>query len=102
MPTDKAAGSGAAHDATIVVENNVGALEVALAEARAAERANRPYLAVHKLEEKVAKYRAHLAEAEAELGTAQEEVRRLEHELFKARDEADAEIAAARSAAKEN
>jgi hypothetical protein len=70
MPTEKAAGTGAAHDATIVVSNNVGALEVALAEARAAERANRPHVAVAKLTEKVAKFRAHLVEAETELAAA--------------------------------
>jgi hypothetical protein len=70
VPVDEAAASGAAHNASIKVQNNVGALEAALAEARAAEKAAAPHLVVARLEEKLAKFKANIAEVEAELAAA--------------------------------
>ena len=75
--TEAARATGAAYDATVTVVDNIHDLEEAareselrLAEARAAIKAARPALAVARLTDKVARFRAHLQEAERELAEA--------------------------------
>jgi hypothetical protein len=62
-----AQGTGTAHDATIVVENTIPALEEALATARRRKVAEYPKRLLASAEATVDKLRAHLAAAEAEL-----------------------------------
>lgn len=62
-----AAATGAAHDATVVVENNVPALEAALAAAKEAAERAQPVIHLAKAEAKVARLKEGLARAEAEV-----------------------------------
>jgi len=78
MPVEPAVGKGAAYNASLSAKSNISQLEDAalaaeleLAEARAAEKAQRPFLHFEKMKAKVAKFRAHLAEAERNLADAQ-------------------------------
>ena len=64
---EAAAATGAAHDATVVVANNVPALEAALAAAKEAAEKDQPVIHLAKAEAKVVRLRASLAAAEAEV-----------------------------------
>lgn len=68
-----AAGIGAAHDATVLVENNVPALEAALAEARERQEAAQPVI-------QLARAQAKLEKLQRAVEAASEEVARLEAE----------------------
>ena len=65
--TKPAEGVGTAHNTTVVVENNVEALSAALEAARQAQEDSIPARDLANARTKVAKYRAHLATAEAEV-----------------------------------
>jgi hypothetical protein len=69
-----AAATGKAHDATVVVENSVPALEAALAEARQRARDDEPLRLLAAAEAKVERQRAHLAAAEAEVARLRAEL----------------------------
>jgi hypothetical protein len=71
MPADKAAAAGAAHDATIKVENNVAALTAALEEAYERDRVNARRDQVARLRAKLEKQRGFVAETEAALAEAE-------------------------------
>lgn len=68
--TDAAGASGSANGATITVNNNVAALEAALARARDDERANAKANQIARLEDKVRRARRDLQAAEEALDEA--------------------------------
>jgi hypothetical protein len=77
MPVQPALAKGAAFNASASSVNNISQLEeaalaaeLALAEARAAEKAKRPYQLVERMKLKVAKFQANLEEAEHNLADA--------------------------------
>jgi hypothetical protein len=77
MPVQPALGKGAAFNASVSSTSHISQLEdaalaaeLALAEARAAEKAQRPYQLVERMKRKVAKFRANLEEAEHNLADA--------------------------------
>lgn len=60
-----------AHDATVLIENNVAALSAALEEAQRLERANARSDQVERLRAKLVKQRGFVAETEAALDEAE-------------------------------
>ena len=71
MPAETANATAAAHDATVLIQNNVGALSAALEEAVRREKAGRAVDQVERLRSKVQKQRAQLAAAEQALADAE-------------------------------
>jgi hypothetical protein len=71
MLADKAAGAASAHDPTIKVENNVAALEAALAEAQERDRVNARRDQVTRLRAKLEKQRGFVADTEKALAEAE-------------------------------
>jgi uncharacterized small protein (DUF1192 family) len=73
------AGTGAAavgaHDATVVVENNVGALEAALVAARQKQEEDLPAMRVAGIEARIAKMKEHIAHLEADLAAAKADLK---------------------------
>jgi len=71
MPPVTANAVASAHDATVVIENNVGALSAALEAAMRREKADRAVHLVERLRYKVEKQRAQLAATEQALADAE-------------------------------